>query len=122
MARVDIVVDDEEVQRGLSQLARRLQDLSPVMREIAGVMKDASQRGIANEADPATGQPWQQLRDSTLSRRAKIGRGAHPILQVSGKLAKIVQEYGPDFAAVGSPMIYAPTHQFGAAQGSYGVS
>lgn len=42
----------------LSQWASRIQDLSPVVREIAGVLEDAAQRAFRDEQDPVTGPPW----------------------------------------------------------------
>lgn len=107
---VTIEVDDREILEVLQQLRDRVDDLSPAMNEIVGVMRDASQQAFENEADPVTGEKWEKLSPVTVLMR---GGDAHPILQRSGDLARLQTEYGRDYAMVGSPEIYAAMQQFG---------
>jgi phage virion morphogenesis protein len=95
-------------------------DMTPAMRQIAGILGDAAERAFRTQADPSTGKAWKELSDVTVARRKARGRGPRPILIVGGLLKDIQTDYGPDYAAAGSPMLYAPTHQFGAAQGAFG--
>lgn len=121
--KIDIQIDDRQVLDALSRLAAATEDLSPAMRDIALVLEEASQRAFETESDPSTGQPWAPLNESTQRKRlTQRGdeRGAHPILQVTGVLSKIVADYGRDFAVAGTSVIYGATHQFGAARGAYG--
>jgi len=108
---IEINYDDRQVLDALQELSRRMHDMKPVMRDIAGVMADATERAFEDEADPATGLAWHPLMASTVTMR---GGDAHPILQRSGQLASsIVTAYGADFAQIGSNKVYAAMHQFG---------
>ena len=81
---IKIEYNDRTVLDALNELSRRMDDLTPVMRAIAGVMADATARAFENEEDPATGLAWHPLMASTVKMR---GGDAHPILQRSGQLA-----------------------------------
>lgn len=108
---IEIKYDDRDVLDALQELSRRMDDMTPVMRDIAGVMAAATERAFENETDPATGLAWHPLMASTVKMR---GGDAHPILQRSGQLAgRIVTAYGQDFAQIGSNKVYAAMHQFG---------
>lgn len=108
---IEIQYDDRQVLDALQELSRRMDDMTPAMRDIAGVMADATERAFANEADPATGRAWHPLMASTVKMR---GGDAHPILQRSGQMAaSVVTAYGADHAEVGSNKVYAAMHQFG---------
>lgn len=108
---IEIQYDDRDVLDALQELSRRMGDMTPVMRDIAGVMADATERAVEDETDPATGLAWHPLMASTVKMR---GGDAHPILQRSGQLAgSIVTAHGQDFAQVGSNKVYAGMHQFG---------
>lgn len=115
--KIDYKIDDADVLAALRRLEVLGDDMSPAMRDIAGILRDASEQAFEDEADPATGDPWAPLSPITVARR---GGEANPILQVSGDLARIQTDYGPDFAAAGSPEIYAAVQQLGASQGAFG--
>lgn len=117
---IEIEVNIDSLAEGLTRLAGLGQDMTPLTRDLAEVLKGGVDRAFADEVDPATGEKWRPLSPATLARRAKAGHtGA--ILQVSGQLAASIQtEYGPHHAAVGTSKVYGPTHQFGAKKGSFG--
>lgn len=115
---IEIKLNDAAVMSAFNNLLASANDLTPAMRQIAGIMADAVEDAFANERDPVTGAPWAQLRPVTVMQR---GGNAHPILQRSGQLAASVsQDYGNDFAQVGTNKIYASTQQFGANRGQFG--
>lgn len=124
--KIDIEIDDRAVLDALGRLLAAADDLSPAMRDIAGVLAAAAEDAFEDEADPATGAPWAPLSTTTQRRpvdSAGTPRGAHPILQVTGQLATSVQaDWGTDFAAAGTNLVYAITHQFGAERGQYGAT
>ena len=68
------------------------------------------QGGFEGEASPA-GTPWQPLAPATVRRRK--GKNAHPILRVSGRLARTHVKASADCAVVGSNLVYAAIHQYG---------
>ena len=108
---IQIEVNDRLVLDALQQMMRRMGDMTPAMRDIAGVLADASERAFQNEQDPTIGQGWAALRPATVAFR---GGAAHPILQRSGQLAaSISSSYGANFAQVGTNKVYAAMMQFG---------
>ena len=118
MTGVRITVSSTEVLVRLGQLFRRLDDLSPAMREVAGVLADETEQAFEDQADPSTQTPWQALAASTIASREEAGTWPGGILQVEGQLAaSISQDHGRDFAVVGSNLVYAAIHQRGGPAG-----
>lgn len=119
MADIDITFNYQQVQRTLDNLIKRVENTGPVMREVADVLADASERAFRDEADPVTGALWDPLSAVTIALRPQ--RAGGQILQDSGIMAaSIVTDYGENFAAIGTNHPAAPTHFFGARQGQYG--
>lgn len=100
---------DDYASDSLRRLIGGLDDLSPLMRGIAGVIEDAAQQAFEDQADPDGGTPWVDLKPATVKRRGE----ASPILQVRGDLARLTSDYGRRYAQVGSNEPYAAIHQFG---------
>jgi phage virion morphogenesis protein len=119
---IEINVEISSLATGLARLAELGRNMTPLTRDLAEVLKGATDRAFKDEVDPATGEKWHPLSPATLARRAKKGHTGS-ILQVSGQLAASIQaEHGPHHAAVGTSKVYAPTHQFGAKKGSFGTA
>lgn len=120
---IDIEFNDQEVQNALNELIARAQDSTDLMRQVAGVMADATDSAFASESDPSTGIAWDPLSAVTLALRPE--RMGAPILNATGSaglLGSISTDYGKDYAEIGTNRVYAPTHQFGARQGEFGAS
>lgn len=119
---IDIQIDDRQVLETLNRLIQRGQDLRPVMRDISTVLMGVVRDAFDDETDPATGEKWPRLSDkTTIPRRQESGHWPGSVLQVTGRLAaSISQDYGDDYAVVGTNLPYARTHQFGAKQGEFG--
>jgi len=112
----------DSIEAGLSRLAELGQNMTPLTRDIAEILKGGVDRAFKDEVDPETGEKWQPLSPATLARRAKAGHTGK-ILQVTGQLAaSIHSEYGPHHALVGTADVRAPTHQKGAKKGSFGTA
>lgn len=104
MIKIDI--DDREVKKELTRLAGRVQDRRPLMRKIAGIMKDAVEENFEQEGRPK----WKP------SKRAMKQGGK--TLQDTGQMAASVSEdYDNDSAAVGTNKKQAAIHQFGGKAG-----
>lgn len=104
MIKLDI--DDREVKKELTRLAGRVQNRQPLMRKIAGIMKDAVEENFEQEGRPK----WKP------SKRAMKQGGK--TLQDTGQMAASVSEdYDNDSAAVGTNKKQAAIHQFGGKAG-----
>jgi phage virion morphogenesis protein len=104
----------------LRALAARFDDLTPLMQYSAATAAFASERAFETESDPATGTKWEPLSPRTqLSFVAKgQRRGAHPILQVTGRLAaSLVTTVSKFSATLGTNVIYAAIQFFGGVTG-----
>ncbi len=111
-----VQIEDDTLSPYLDEAQRRLADLTELMAGIVGVMDASVQEAFETERDPETGAAWEPLTDAYVERpRRSGGRGgdAHPILQREGSLAKPQPDFGPDFAELAFPEVYAAIHQFG---------
>jgi phage virion morphogenesis protein len=119
---IEIEVNITSLSIGLTGLAELGRNMTPLTRDLAEVLKGATDRAFEDQADPATGENWSPLSPATLARRAKTGHTGS-ILKVSGQLVASIQtEHGPRHAAVFTSKEYGPTHQFGAKKGSFGTA
>lgn len=122
MAGVSITLDDREVRDGLTELVARLGDARPALAAIGQLLVTETDLAFRGQRDP-WGTAWAPLSAVTLKRRRK-GPGSGPkasILRDTGRLAgSINYQADADSVAVGSDVIYAATHQFGAKQGAFG--
>ena len=113
-----IDVDARQPLKLLARLGHKLDNTVPLMKEISGVLEDSVQQNFAEEGRPK----WAELRPATKARRARQGKSGKA-LQVTGRLVSSIHaRYGPNEAAVGTNYPSAPTHQFGAKKGAYGVT
>lgn len=86
-------------------------DRQRVLRAVGQALIVNIRRGMEAERSPE-GYPWTPLKPSTVRQRKG---DAHPILQQSGRLKKsITMRQTSESVIVGTNLIYAPVHQFGA--------
>lgn len=118
--------DLARVQAIFLALGRTGADLTPLMQQTAAIMQGATEDAFERERSPG-GQPWQPLAPATVrayvtkGRKAAGGRrtgrrrrGAHPILQVTGRLASsVTTRVTKTSAEIGTKDLRAATHQFG---------
>lgn len=118
---IKINIDDQSLQDTLARLVERGEDLSPAMQAIADALADGIEESFLNQASPG-GKPWHPLSPDTIEERKKKGYWPGDILKRTGRLVtSIHSSYGKHHAIAGTNTVYAPTHQFGAAKGSFGA-
>ena len=82
-----------------------------IYREIGQSLLVNIRQGFEAEHSPE-GEAWEPLKPATVRQRKG---DAHPILQRKGRLKKtITWKVGPDSVIVGTNLVYAAVHQFGA--------
>ena len=118
-AAIQIEFDDSQVRAAIDALTDAGRDLTPVMKVIGERLLNSARERFADEEAP-DGSAWAPLSEGTLKAKQR-NRGR--ILTRDGYLGGTLA-YRADSTSVeiGSPLIYAGTHQFGAEQGAGGVT
>lgn len=115
--RINVELDDRRLQRALSEMLQRGQDLSPALRSIGELLLNSTRERFVDEEAP-DGTKWAELSDVTKARKK---RNVDKILTERGYLGgSIAYRAGPDFVEIGSSRVSASTHQFGAKKGEFG--
>ena len=117
--KIDITVDDTQVARAIARMIQGGTDLTPILTDIGEHLLNSSrERFIAEEAPD--GSDWASLSETTKSRKKK---NKEKILTHRGHLRGTLNyQVTGDELFIGSPRIYAGTHQFGARKGQYGTT
>lgn len=112
---IEIKLDNKDVESRLLDLAKRSENLRPLMKNIAGVFAYSTEENFKEEGRP---DKWTDLAESTKKQRTKTGHYPGQILQVSGQLASSISTYyDNDSAVIGSNLDYAAIHQLGGQAG-----
>jgi phage virion morphogenesis protein len=112
---IEIEFDNKEVHEKLLDLAKRTENLRPLMRNIAGIFAYSTEENFKEEGRP---DKWVDLAESTKKQRTKQRKWPGQILQVSGQLASSVSTYyDNDSVVIGSNLEYAAIHQLGGQAG-----
>ena len=118
-ATIQIEFDDSQVRAALDALTDAGRDLRPAMMEIGETLLNSARERFVDEEAP-DGSAWAPLSEGTL-RAKKRNRGR--ILTRDGYLGgTLAHRADSDSVEIGSPRIYAGTHQFGAERGAFGVT
>lgn len=100
---IEFKIEDEDLKRDFNRLIAGLADMTPVMRAIAGTLMDQTEENFARQGRPA----WLGIQPNPRRQGGKI-------LQDTGRLAaSITPSHGPDFAQIGTNVVYARIHQLG---------
>lgn len=112
---IEIKLDNKDVESKLLDLAKRSENLRPLMKNIAGIFAYSTEENFKEEGRP---DKWTDLAESTKKQRTKTGHYPGQILQVSGQLASSISTYyDNDSAVIGSNLDYAAIHQLGGQTG-----
>ena len=120
MARVQIELTGlGNLETRLQRLLRASGDLSPALRSIGEGLVKSTQDRFRHEIAP-DGTAWAPLSATTLRRKK---RNRDKILTEFGHLRRLIAvgAVTPQSVEIGSSLVYATTHQFGAAKGEFGT-
>ena len=107
---IEIKIDNKQIESKLLDLAKRSENLRPLMKNIAGIFAYSTEENFKEEGRPK----WENLKDSTIKQRTKKKQWPGMILQVTGQLASSVNTYyDNESALIGSNLDYAAIHQVG---------
>ena len=108
---IEVKLNSKEIERKLLELAKKGQDMRPLMKNIAGIFAYSAEENFKDVGRP---DKWADLSQITKEKRRKKGHWPGAILQVEGKLAaSISTDYDENSAIIGSNLDYAAIHQLG---------
>lgn len=112
---IEIKIDNKVVNEKLLELAKRTENLRPLMKNIAGIFASSTEENFKEEGRPAK---WTKLAEITKEKRRKKNKWPGQILQVEGQLASSVNtQYDDESVVMGSNQPYAAIHQLGGQAG-----
>lgn len=136
---ITIEVDDRHVLDVLSELIKRLGDLTPAMQTVGDYLVGSTKRRFAASVGP-DGVRWAPNSEVTYLRMIDRAHGVtlkggqinqkgagmamakKPLIGETHRLSsEISAQADRDSVEVGSPMVYAAVQQFGAAKGAFGA-
>lgn len=114
---IDITLDDAELKAELKKLAARLNNLKPFFNDVGETLLNSTRERFRSQTAP-DGSAWTPLSPAYAARKK---RNKGKILTLYGHLrGTLVKQATADSLRIGTPLVYGATHQFGAAQGSFG--
>lgn len=112
---IEIKIDNKAVNEKLLELAKRTENLRPLMKNIAGIFASSTEENFKEEGRP---DKWTELAEITKENRKKKDKWPGQILQLEGQLAASVNtQYDDDSVVIGSNKDYAAIHQLGGKAG-----
>ena len=113
---IDIQTQGEDViSERLQFLATRMEDLTPVMKTIGETIRASVIRNFEKGGRPKL---WKGHGPLTQTRR---GKSAKILREHSNLMNSVTYTAGRDSVQIGTNIIYAAVHQFGAEKGSFGT-
>ncbi len=82
MATISVNISTEEIEKTLKELEEKLEDPTPVLRDIGEYMLGSIDVGFQTETDP-NGNPWLPNSPFTIAEKRRLGR-INRILQATG--------------------------------------
>lgn len=112
---LEIKLDNQEITSKLLDLAKKGENLRPLMKNIAGIFASSTEENFKEQGRP---NKWTNLSEVTIKQRKKINKWPGQILQVEGQLASSINTFYDDNSAIiGSNKDYARIHQVGGQAG-----
>ena len=112
---IKIKIENKAVNEKLLELAKRGENLRPLMKNIAGIFASSTEENFKEEGRP---DKWTDLAEIIKEKRKKKNKWPGQILQVSGLLADSVStQYDDKSVVIGTNQPYAAIHQLGGQAG-----
>lgn len=109
-AALEITLDDRELQAALRALLSRLGNLQPFFADVGETLLNSTRERFQTQTAP-DGSPWAALSPRYAARKP---RNRDKILTLRGYLrGTLTMLADAESLRVGSPLIYAASHQFG---------
>jgi len=103
-----ITIDDEQVRRLLERIAERGTDLKPALSAVGSLIKESIRTNFAQGGRPT---PWKPVKN----------RDGQPLRDTGRLMNSITRKVTGNEVKVGSNVVYAALHHYGAEKGSFGT-
>jgi phage virion morphogenesis protein len=109
---ITVQIESGEAQRKLNEITAKLDDPTPLMEIIAGILESETEEKFQQQGRRPHWLPLNSAYEAAKAKRK--GTTVLKILQDIGILAgSLSTRYGSDYAEIGSNVPYAAIHQFG---------
>lgn len=106
--RLEVGINDRELQAAMLQLVARGKDLGAPLRSIGEMMLRSTDQRFRTQRDPE-GSPWTPLQPGTLAKK----RNSKILTEAGNLRGSIAYRVSGDRLDVGTPSIYGAIHQLG---------
>jgi phage gpG-like protein len=121
MTTIQTKINDDDLQKLLSELVRRLGDMTPAMNAVGEDVVESVMTNFERGGRPQ----WPKLSEATIRQRSRLGKWPGMILVRSGAagglMGSIHHSPAPTRVIISANKKYAALHQFGAAKGEFGA-
>lgn len=108
MNGITLKIDRGQVNKMLGELTDRMTNSTPAMRKIGAIGRESVRTNFARRGRPV---PWKGL---------KLRRG-QPLRDTNRLMNSITSQPGKDSVRIGTNVVYAGVHHFGARKHSFGT-
>jgi len=108
--KVEVTIDDREVQAAFAELARRGADQAPAMDRIGSALESSTRLRFRSDQASPDGIPW-------LPSKRAIRQGGKTLVDTARLVESITYAFSSRSAEIGTGVIYAGIHQFGGQAG-----
>jgi len=115
--KVTVEINDRQVTAALGKLVRAGTNLRPILTSIGETMVESTKLRFRDSQAPDGGR-WAPLSPVTIALRRQ--GSSKPLLDTGRLRNSITRAVGVRDVVIGTNVIYAGTHQFGARKGQYG--
>lgn len=105
---ITITVDDAQIRQTLEQIARRGADLRPALSAIGALVRESVRANFAQGGRPV---PWKAIKN----------RKGQPLRDTGRLMNSLTRKVTQNEVLVGTNVVYAAVHHFGAPRGSLGT-
>jgi phage virion morphogenesis protein len=115
--KVTVEINDRQVNAAFRKLTQAGTNLRPILTSIGEAMVESTKLRFRDSQAPDGGQ-WAPLSPVTIALRRQ--GSSKPLLDTGRLRNSITRAVGVRDVVIGTNVIYAGTHQFGARKGQYG--
>ncbi|MGB4828665.1 MAG: phage virion morphogenesis protein [Paracoccaceae bacterium] len=118
---IKITLSTDKVIAAFEELERRMEDFSPVMRDIGELLSRSTKERIGAGGPAPDGTPWAAKSEATYANyvRKREGVNRKPLTHTGELGRQIFPDSGVDWVEIGASPVYAAMMQFGGSKAAF---